>query len=114
MASYCGKHPHMSKGQLEKTRLRLGEKWIEHYGMLSAAADGCVQCVQHYQTKVVCASEGNPASVWSGSFSDPRFNAWRSTFENQSAATLEGQESVRDFFRGLSHARKHIMETQQK
>ena len=114
MASFCGKHPHMSKDLLETTRERIGEKWIEHYGMLSAAADGCVQCVKHYHGKGGWISEGIPASVWSGSFSDPYFNAWRSTFENQSAATLEGQESVRGFLRGLEHAQENIIATQQK
>ena len=114
MVSYCGKHPHMSKDRLEKTRGRTGKEWIEHYGMLSAAADGCVQCVKHYHAEVRCTSEGNPASVWSGSFSDPRFNAWRSTFEDQSATTLEGQESVRAFLLTLEHAKEHIEATQQK
>jgi hypothetical protein len=51
--------------------------------------DGCVECVQHYHAKSGCVMEGSLAYVWSGSFSDSRFNAWKSTFEHQSAATLE-------------------------
>ncbi len=113
MTSYCDKHPHMSNSQLEKLRSRIGERWLEHYGMLSAAAEGSVQCVQHYHA--LCSTlSPNPVSVWSGSFSDRRFNAWRSTFENQNATSLKGQESVRSFLRCLGHAEEHIIQTQQK
>ena len=80
--------------------------------MLYAAADGCVQCVRQYHAKVGFASESNPASVWSGSFSDSRFNAWRSTFENQCATTLHGQESVREYLCHLPHSQENITATQ--
>jgi hypothetical protein len=43
MSSYCSKHPHMVADQLEKTRTCVGDTWVEHYGMLCAASDGCVQ-----------------------------------------------------------------------
>ena len=112
LASYCGKYPHTSEDKLLKTLERVGEHWRAHYGMLFAAADGCVQCVQHYHQTVGCASDGNTKSVWSGSSSDPFFNAWRSTFENQSAETLQGQESVREYLRHLKDSGRNIRATQ--
>jgi hypothetical protein len=103
----CEQYPHMSKDRVEYERQRLGTIWLDHYAMLAAAAAGCVQCVQHYHER------GGYASVWSGSFSDPRFNAWRSTFENQTAATLHGQESVRRYLGTLLRAEANIKETQE-
>ncbi len=121
MTSYCGKHPHMPSRELEKLRVRPGGKsYLVHYEMLCAAAQGCVQCVKRYHEKVRCVPEGSPApegipaSVWDGSLSDPLFNAWRSTFENQSAALFAGQESVRAFLLGLDNAQEHIDQTQHK
>ena len=114
MTAYCGEYPHMSEVAIEKTRSRVGPDWMEHYGMLNAACDGCLQCVQHYHVKGGCMIADVRASVWTGSFSDTRFNAWRGTFENQSGASLESQEAVRDFLRSLDHAQEKITDTQKK
>jgi hypothetical protein len=114
MTAYCVKYPHMPEGAVEKARSRVGQEWLEHYGMLYAACDGCLQCVQHYHVKGGSVIADVPATVWTGSFSDTRFNAWRGTFENQSAASLEGQEAVRDFLRSLDHAQEKITDTQKK
>ena len=110
----CQALSHMSSTDQAATRRRLGEEWMEHYGMLYTANAGCLHCMRKYHDKGGSRVKGWMVGLWHGSHSDPFYNCWRATFECQSAEVFERQESVRVYLQTLPEAAHRIQQTQQK
>ena len=110
----CQALSHMSPTDEASIRKRLGEEWMEHYGVLYAANAGCLHCVRKYHDKGGSRVKGRMVGLWYGSHSDPFYNCWRATFECQRAEVFEAQESVRVYLQTLPEAAMRIQQTQMK
>ncbi len=87
-----------------------GAEWLPHYTMLCGASAGCVETVKAYYNEGGSVVGGKRLSVWDGSKNSSTYNAYRATFEHQSAATILRQEATRDFLKTLPGA-SYIIES---
>ena len=74
------------------------------FTMLCGASAGCVETVKAYHDEGGSVVGGKQLTVWDGSKNNPSYNAYRATFENQSAATILRQEATREFLKTLPGA----------
>ena len=101
---HCGADAHMSLSDFQSIRDVKGAEWLPHYTMLCGASAGCVETVKAYHNEGGSVVGGKRLSVWDGSKNNSTYNAYRATFENQSAATILRQEATRGFLKTLPGA----------
>ena len=107
---HCGADAHMPLSDFQSIRDVKGAEWLPHYNMLCGASAGCVETVKAYYNEGGSVVDGKRLSVWDGSKHCSTYNAYRATFEHQSAATIVGQEETRDFLKTLPGA-SYIIES---
>ena len=107
---HCGATAHMPLSDFQSIRDAKGAEWLPHYTMLCGASARCVETVKAYHNEGGSVVGGKRLSVWDGSKNNSTYNAYRATFENQSAATILRQEATRDFLKTLPGA-SYIIES---
>ena len=85
-----------------------GARWLCHFEMLWAAADGCVHCVKSYVDKKGSKIDDRTLGIWDGTEDDPTYNAWKATFHMQNQHSFPAQEQVRVFLLTQPGAEKEI------
>ena len=101
---HCRESAHMPFKLFQSVKDENGAAWLPHYTMLCGASAGCVETVKAYHNEGSSVVGGKRLSVWDGSKNNSTYNAYRATFENQSAATILRQEATREFLKTLPGA----------
>ena len=111
---HCGAMAHMPFSDFQTIRDEKGAEWLPHYTMLCGASAGCVETVKAYHYHGGSVVGGKQLTVWDGSKNNSSYNAYRATFENQSAATMFRQEATRAFMKSWPGAPRIIADMERQ
>ena len=111
---HCRESAHMPFKLFQSIKDEKGAEWLPHYTMLCGASAGCVETVKTYHYHGGSVVGGKQLTIWDGSKNNSSYNAYRATFENQSAATILRQEATRAFMKTLPGARRIIADMERQ
>ena len=111
---HCRESAHMPFKLFQSVKDEKGAEWLPHYTMLCGASAGCVETVKAYHYHGGSVVGGKQLTVWDGSKNNSSYNAYRATFENQSAATMFRQEATRAFMKTLPGAPRIIADMERQ